>query len=518
MDDNRLKHLDSAVFSGLVNLKYVLLRQNKLQYIHPDTFLLLPNLQTLYLYYNPGLQILTGRNFINSLSLSHLDISKCNVSSLSVETFVNVSALELLDLGYNKLRTVDINILGALPKLSKMYLYSNPLHCDCQLQEVWRWFKDRNILTGFGECDTPTEVKGLWWGVLEKGQCLEGNIQYHGDYNSTSYSYTDVDQKYSYEYDVNFFKLYQVPIYVFPFVFGTISNVILLIIIICNKDMRTVPNMYILNLAISDIIYLTVLFSEAYLNRISSRWLDGDFMCMFLPFCRRISVGLSAYSVALFSFQRYRITVNPFQVHVSGQATWRITVATICGVWIVAALFAVPSALSKYMCERLFLSRNISYYHLVVIFELLVSCLLPLCVVAFSYVMTARLLVESSRSLSEGTQNPQMKTRRITAKIVLGLAVVFMISYVPYHAFWTYFIYSEKELSSFKFTFILDHTNYQFQYTYLISTGFLLINSCLNPVALFCTSFPFRQHLKRYLTCFCKTNSTPTDFELTRRN
>jgi len=117
------------------------------------------------------------------------------VSSLSVETFTNISALERFDLSYNKLRTVDLNVLRALPKLSTLYLYGNRLQCDCQLQEVWRWCEDRNIQTVYRwqvpECDTPSEVKGMWWGVLEKGQCLEGNIQYYGDYNSTSYNYTE---------------------------------------------------------------------------------------------------------------------------------------------------------------------------------------------------------------------------------------------------------------------------------------------------------------------------------------
>jgi hypothetical protein len=131
-----------------------------------------------------------------------------------------------------------------------MYLSGNPLKCDCQLQEVWRWCEDRNIQTAFKEtapeCDTPIEMKGLWWGVLEKGQCLEGNIQYYGDYNSTRYSYNPKP-------DVEILKQYQLPVYAFSFIFDTISNVILLIIIICNKDMRTVPNMHIINLAISDI-------------------------------------------------------------------------------------------------------------------------------------------------------------------------------------------------------------------------------------------------------------------------
>jgi len=519
---NRLEHLDSGVFDGLVNLKEISLKRNKLQNLHSDTFLMLPNLQKLHLGFNPTLTIPSDRNFINSHSLSYLDISSCKVISVSVETFANVSALEQLDLSYNNLRTVDINIMRALPKLSTVYLEGNSLQCDCQLQEVWRWCEDRNITTGkwlaVPECDTPKEVKGMLWGVLEKGQCSEGKIQYYGDYNSTSYSDTDSDQKKFNVEEITFIKQYEVPLYALPFIFGTISNVILLIIIVWNKEMRTIPNMYILNLAISDIIYLTALFYEACANIISDKQQDDDLMCTFLPFFRRMSVGLSAYSVAVYSFQRYRVTVNPLQVLVSSQATWRVIVVTIFGVWIVAALFAVPSAVSKYLCAGIFLSSRIIYYQLVVIFELIVSCVLPLCVVAFTYVMTARHLMLSSRPISDGTQNPQLITRKKTAKTVVGLAIVFMISYVPYHIFWTYFIYSQEDPFLFKIPDVLDHSNDKFQYTHLISNGFLLINSCLNPVALFFTSSPFRQHLKRYLTCFCKINSPPPDLELARRN
>jgi len=270
-------------------------------------------------------------------------------------------------------------------------------------------------------------------------------------------------------------------------------------------------------LAIGDIIYLTVLFSEACSNTLNYTWRIGDYMCMFIPFGRRLSVGLSAYSVAVYSFQRYRVTVNPLQVCFSSPPTWRFTLAIIFGVWIVAALFAVPTLLSNYLCDGLHQPQTLNYYHFVVIFELLVSCVLPLFVVGFSYVNTASHLLASSRSISEGTQNPQQETRRNTAKIVVGLAFVFLISYVPYHMFWTYFNYSVNDPFIIHGPFTMN-LYYHFQYPYLISTCFLLINSCLNPVALFCTSSQIRQHLKRYLTCFCKTNSPPADFELSRRN
>jgi hypothetical protein len=52
--------------------------------------------------------------------------------------------------------------------------------------------------------------------------------------------------------------------------------------------------------------------------------------------------------------------------------------------------------------------------------------------------MTARHLVESSRSVTKGKQNSQMNTRKDIAKAVVGLTFVFLVSYVPYHSFWTY--------------------------------------------------------------------------------
>jgi hypothetical protein len=558
--NNNLQHLDSDVFSGLFNLNHVSLAQNRLLYLNADTFLGLPNIQSVDLSYNPFLKIPTDRPFIKSPSLLLVSIGGCNLRSVSSEIFAKVSALEKLDLSDNKLSTIDINILKTLPKLSLLYLHGNPLHCDCQLKELWRWCEDRNITSGYfnfrPHCATPSEVKGMTWDVLEKEYCLQVNISYNADYKIRSYNYTGIDENYTgtemdtdldtedrdtarekgtdtttktdtdkdpdnngYEFVSRFLTQYQAAIYAVPFTLGTTGNVIIIIIIIFNKDMRTIPNMYILNLAISDIIYLTVLFSEACANTQSDTWIRGDFMCTFIPFCRRLSVGLSAYFVAVLSIQRYRVTVNPLDFHISSQPTWKGTVATICGVWIVAALFAVPSALSRIVCEEFTFVKHVIYYRRVVIFELIISCVFPLFVIAFSYIMTARHLLESSLSIFEDTKIPQQNTRRNTAKIVLGLTIVFLISYVPYHTFWAYVICTRRaSIFSEKSTKFFINSDYKLQYSYQFSSFFLLINSCLNPVALFLTSSPFRQHLKRYLTCVCKTNSPPTDLELARRN
>jgi Leucine-rich repeat (LRR) protein len=98
LDSNVIVNLESDVFDGLVNLKYISLKGNELQYLHPDTFVWLSNLQRFNLSQNIGLQIPSDRPFITSFCLKYLDISGCNIISVSLEIFSYIITLEWLDL------------------------------------------------------------------------------------------------------------------------------------------------------------------------------------------------------------------------------------------------------------------------------------------------------------------------------------------------------------------------------------------------------------------------------------
>jgi hypothetical protein len=74
-------------------------------------------------------------------------------------------------------------------------------------------------------------------------------------------------------------------------------------------------------------------------------------MFTLISFLRRLSVGLSGYYLVVHRIQRYRVTINPLHVRLSSPPTLRDIVATICAVWIFAAIFALSSALSKNLCE-----------------------------------------------------------------------------------------------------------------------------------------------------------------------
>ena len=421
LDHNKIEHLYVDVFSDLFNLQHLNLEGNQLMSLHPDIFVGLPKLERLDLGINGDLQIPTDRHFITSHSLKVLNIAFCNMISVSVETFANLSALETLDLSFNYLSSIDINILRSLPQLSALPLYVNPLQCDCQLKELWQWCQDHNVHVGDPECDSQSEGKRNWRWVFKELQCVQDNISNKDEYKQKHNKHTDYENENEYKQYQNIMENVVTALGLFLSIFGTTGNVIILIIITSNKDMRTIPNMYILNLAISDMIYLTC---ELIANSVG---FNPDFQCAFVLFGFRMSVGLSTYSVAVLSIQRYRVTVNPFHVRLSSQRTWRVVVATIIGVWIVSALFAFPSVLSKILCfSPSSGKKKLGYNKRVVVFELFVSCVYPLCVIVFTYIMMARHLVKSSFPISEESQNPKLNTRKIAAKVVVGLTAVFL--------------------------------------------------------------------------------------------
>jgi len=126
-------------------------------------------------------------------------------------------------------------------------------------------------------------------------------------------------------------------------------------------------------------------------------------------------------------------------------------------------------------------------------------------------------LLKSRYSLSE-THNARQNTRKNTAKVMLGLTLVFLFSYLPFQIFQTY-LYSNINLENPLAEMTKEMLEFEKFWMLASLLGiFLSINSCLNPVALFCISLVFRRHFKRYLTCCCKSKSPPTVLKLKRRN
>ena len=125
LNGNNLLRLENDIFSDLLFLQKVNLRQNYLYYIDQWTFKNLPSLQSLILESN-------------------------NLTNLSINTFMN------------------------LPKLSTLELSGNSWHCDCQFLHFRDWILQRKILLHPAICSTPQQLRGRIWNELDANEfdCL----------------------------------------------------------------------------------------------------------------------------------------------------------------------------------------------------------------------------------------------------------------------------------------------------------------------------------------------------------
>lgn len=177
------------------------------------------------------------------------------------------------------------------------------------------------------------------------------------------------------------------------------------------------------------------------------------------------------------------------------------------GIWLLAVVLAVPAAVfSHVQVFEVSEEKSIAvcypfpeylpelYPCVNILVKALMYYLLPLIVIGTFYLLMARHLLSSDVPGESHVFHKQIRTRRKVAKVVLCFVLIFAVCFLPTHVFllWFYF----DPLASVKYN--------EFWHSMRI-VGFCLgfINSCINPIALYCISGTFRKQYNRYLFCCC---------------
>ncbi|KAI1719426.1 7 transmembrane receptor (rhodopsin family) domain-containing protein [Ditylenchus destructor] len=99
-------------------------------------------------------------------------------------------------------------------------------------------------------------------------------------------------------------------IYVIIFVVGLIGNGLLIGTI---RKRMTVANVFLLNLATSDLLLCITALPITPVLAFVKRWIFGNVMCKLVPLCQGISVLISSYCLCLIAVDRYRSIVTPLK-------------------------------------------------------------------------------------------------------------------------------------------------------------------------------------------------------------
>nr|XP_033796175.1 endothelin-1 receptor [Geotrypetes seraphini] len=296
------------------------------------------------------------------------------------------------------------------------------------------------------------------------------------------------------------------------FIVGLVGNATLLRIIYQNKCMRNGPNALIASLALGDLIYIVIDIPINVYKLLASRWpLDyspfGLFLCKLVPFIQKASVGITVLNLCALSVDRYRAVASWSRVQ--GIGIPLVTAIEIIAIWVISIILAVPEAIGFIMvsfnyrgeehntCMLIATSSFMEFYRDAKDWWLFgfYFCVPLICTAIFYTLMTSEMLNMREGSLRISLSE-HLKQRREVAKTVFCLVLIFALCWFPLHLsrIIKKTMYDERDggrCELLSFLLVMD----------FIAINLATLNSCINPIALYCVSKKFKNCFQSCLCC-----------------
>ncbi|XP_029024835.1 prolactin-releasing peptide receptor-like isoform X2 [Betta splendens] len=239
------------------------------------------------------------------------------------------------------------------------------------------------------------------------------------------------------------FKPLIIPCYVLVVTVGVFGNYLLLYVICRTRKMHSVTNLFIGNLAFSDMLMCVtcVPFTLAYAFN-PHGWVFGRSMCYLVFLIQPVTVYVSVFTLTAIAVDRYYATVHPLKK--------RTSVATcasvLAGIWLVSCALVAPAVTHTYhvefkeegftICEEFWLGQE-RQRRAYAYSTLLVTYVLPLSAVFGSYLC---ITVKLRNCVAPGhrTQDQagaQRARKRKVFRLVALLVSAFAACWLPIHVF-----------------------------------------------------------------------------------
>ncbi|XP_055532320.1 substance-K receptor-like [Wyeomyia smithii] len=291
--------------------------------------------------------------------------------------------------------------------------------------------------------------------------------------------------------------LYDVPvglIVLLSVFYGTISilavigNSLVIWIVVTTKQMQTITNMFIANLALADVTIGMFAIPFQFQAALLQRWNLPDFMCPFCPFVQLLSVNVSVFTLTAIAVDRHRAIINPLRARTSKN----ISKFVISAIWILSFALAAPTifALRVIPVSMVALGdTNDTYINItkpfcqVVNFEesemllyryilTLVQYFVPLCVISFVYIQMAFRLWGSKTpgNAQDSRDMTMLKNKKKVIKMLIIVVALFAICWFPLQLY-NILNVTWSEVNEYRYINII----------WFVCDWLAMSNSCYNP-------------------------------------
>ncbi|RXN29615.1 type-2 angiotensin II receptor-like protein [Labeo rohita] len=134
-------------------------------------------------------------------------------------------------------------------------------------------------------------------------------------------------------------------LYSLIFLLGFLGNILVVCVLYHSSGRRTVANTYLMNLAMSDLLFLSSLPFWAVSYSLEYNWVFGKVMCKLCGGLVTINVYASIFFITCMSVDRYHAIVYPLHSQSSRSINQARCVSGI--IWVVAALMTLPTVVFR---------------------------------------------------------------------------------------------------------------------------------------------------------------------------
>ncbi|XP_062330921.1 neuropeptide FF receptor 1-like [Osmerus eperlanus] len=227
-----------------------------------------------------------------------------------------------------------------------------------------------------------------------------------------------------------------------------IGNTLVCIIVLKNKQMRTITNIFILNLAISDLLVGIFCLPITLVDNLITGWPFDEVICKMSGLIKGASVSASVFTLVTIAVERFRCIIYPFQK----KLTLRQAIVIIVFIWALAVIIMCPSAITltvslddyhlmvdtdnstypMYTCWEAWSDQGMrKIYTTVLFFHIYLG---PVSLIVIMYIRIALKIFKSpSVGVAPSEHNRQQGYRRKTKAIymLLIVALLFTLSWLP---------------------------------------------------------------------------------------
>ncbi|KFV01225.1 Cysteinyl leukotriene receptor 2, partial [Pterocles gutturalis] len=290
----------------------------------------------------------------------------------------------------------------------------------------------------------------------------------------------------SFDCTIDGFKQVIYPImYLSIFFLGAIGNGLSIFVFLQPSQRKTSVNIYMQNLAVSDLMFVSTLPFRATYFLLGSHWIFGDVACRIMTYSLYVNMYCSIYFLTVLSVVRFTAIVYPFKPwKVTNMKYARITCAAIWVFVLAASSPLLSKEIAGYSNPAKCLDLHPSSMHrlrMMNSFVLVVGFILPFCTIIVCYVFSIKALLKS--------RSPQCKKavchKKALSTIIITL-ILFLLCFLPYHTLRTVHLMHSS----------CSPANLPMHKALVVTLCLAAMNSCLDPILYYFAAENFKARIR----------------------